>query len=207
MSSPVRRQGAIIVAAGLALVGLASAPSSAVNADQGSTVVSATPAAFTPHVMNGSVNAITQLGNEVIAAGTFTKVSPAGTYANTADDLTRNGIFAFNATTGVIDASFNPNLGGSANSLDTDGTSIYVGGSFGSVGGNTAIKRVVKLTAGGAVVSAFKAVPNSAVNEVVVRGSRVYVGGAFTSVKSGTVTTPAVRSPLWTAAPAPFWRG
>src|ERR1700712_871936 len=189
MSLHLRRRATGLSVAGLALVGLAAAPSSAVNVDQGATVVSAAPATFTPHVRNGSVNAITQLGNEVIAAGTFTKVSPAGTYSNTADDLTRNRIFAFNATTGVIDPNFNPNLGGSANSLDTDGTSIYVGGTFSAVGGNTAYKRVVKLTAAGVPVSAFKAVPSGGVNEVVVRGSRVYIGGAFTSVKSGTVTT------------------
>ena len=60
--------------------------------------------------MNGSVNAITQVGNKIIAAGTFTKVSPAGTYDDTSDDLTRNRIFAFDATTGAIDPSFDPNL-------------------------------------------------------------------------------------------------
>jgi hypothetical protein len=188
MSARLRSQGAFLSLAAMALVGVA-APSSAVNADHGSTVVSATPSTFTPHVMNGSVNAITQVGDKIIAAGTFTKVSPAATYSNTADDVTRNGIFAFNATTGAIDPGFDPNLGGTANSIDTDGTSIYVGGKFTSVGGNTAYKRVVKLTAAGAVVSAFKAVPNKAVAEVVVRGSRVYVGGSFTSVKSGTITS------------------
>ena len=78
----------------------------------------------------------------------------------------------------------------SAAAEDTDGsTSIYVGGSFSSVGGNTAIKRVVKLSATGTVVSAFTAVPNLAVNEVVYRTGRLYVGGAFTSIKRGTVTT------------------
>ena len=110
-------------------------------------------------------------------------------FGNTGDDVVRNRIFAFDATTGAIDPAFNPNLGGAANSLDTDGTYVYVGGSFGSVGGNSAIKRVVKLTAAGAVVGAFNAVPNKVVNEVVVRGSRLYVGGAFTSVRSGAVTT------------------
>jgi hypothetical protein len=139
--------------------------------------------------MNGSVNAITQVGNTIIAAGTFTSVSPAGTFANTADDVVRNRIFAFDATTGAIVSGFDPNLGGAANSLDTDGTSVYVAGSFGSVGGNTAIKRVVKLTAAGAVDSRFKAIPSSAVNEVVVRPGRVYVGGSFTSIKRGTVIT------------------
>jgi hypothetical protein len=139
--------------------------------------------------MNGSVNAITQVGNEIVAAGTFTKVSPAGTYSNTADDLVRNGIFAFNATTGVIDPTFNPNLTGAANSIDTDGTNIYVSGKFTAVGGNTAYKRIVKLTAAGNVVPGFVAVPNKEVQEVVVRGTRVYIGGDFTSVKNGKVTS------------------
>ena len=120
MSARLRRQGAILTAAGLTIVGLAAAPSSAVNADQGATVVSAAPATFTPHVMNGSVNAITQVGNKIIAAGTFTTVSRPD--LRTSANITRNRIFAFDATTGVIDTSFNPNLSGAANSLDTDGT-------------------------------------------------------------------------------------
>ncbi|MGZ4448909.1 MAG: malectin domain-containing carbohydrate-binding protein [Nocardioides sp.] len=185
----LRRSGALLTVAALAALPLVPPSASAVNADLGTSVVSANPADFTPHVMNGSVNAITQVGNRIIAAGTFTKVSPAGTFSNTADDVVRNRIFAFDATTGAIDASFNPNLGGSANSLTTDGTFVYVGGSFSSVGGNTAIKRVVKLTASGTVVGTFNAVPDKAVNEVVASGSRLYVGGAFTSVRSGGVTS------------------
>lgn len=183
------RQGVTLLATSLTVLVAATLPSAAVNADHGNRVVSANPADVTPHVMNGSVNAITQVGNKIIAAGTFTSVSPANSYANTADDLVRNRIFAFDATTGAIDTAFNPNLGGAVNSLDTDGTYVYAAGAFGSVGGNTAIKRVVKLTASGAVVPAFNAVPNSQVNEVVVRGSRVYVGGGFTSVRSSGVTS------------------
>ncbi len=189
MSSRLRRRAAVLSVVGLTLVGLESSPASAVNTDLGSAVVSANPADFTPHAMNGSVNAITQVGNEIIAAGTFTSVSPSGTFGNTSDDVARNRIFAFNATTGAIDMSFNPNLGGPVNSLDTDGTYIYAAGSFSSAGGSTSVKRLVKLTASGSVVSQFKAVPNSYVNDVVVRGSRVYIGGAFTSVKNGTTVS------------------
>ena len=187
--SSLRRVCVGATVASLLLLGLAAAPATAVNADHGDRVVSAAPATFTPHVMNGAVTAITQVGSKVIVAGTFTSVSPAATFSNKSDDLTRNRIFAFDATTGVIDPGFNPSLGGAANSLATDGTNIYAAGAFGSVGGNTAIKRLVKLTAAGAVVPAFKSVPNKAVNEVVVRGTRVFLGGAFTSVKSGTVTS------------------
>jgi hypothetical protein len=189
MHTRLRGHGAVLLVASLTLLGLGSPQAGAFNADHATSVVSANPADFTPHVMNGSVNAITQVGNKIIAAGTFTSVSPAGTFGNTSDDLVRNRIFAFDATTGAIDRGFNPNLGGAADSLDTDGTSIYVGGSFGSVGGDPAIKRVVKLTPDGAVVSGFKAVPNAGVNEVVVRGSRVYIGGGFTSIRSRTVTS------------------
>ena len=183
------RSSAAVAAAVASLLILPAAPVAAYNADHGDRIVSARPASFTPHVMDGAVTAITQVGNRVIVAGTFTKVSPSATYSNTADDVTRNRIFAFDATTGAIDTAFNPNLGGSANSLATDGTSIWVGGTFGSVGGNTAIKRVVKLSATGAVVSGFRSVPNSGVNEVVYQSGRVYIGGSFTSVVSGGVTS------------------
>ena len=189
MDAHLRRSGAALLVASLTALGLGSAPAGAVNANHGNQVVSADPAGFTPHVMNGSVNAITQIGNKIIAAGTFTSVSPSGTFGSTGDDVTRNRIFAFDATTGVIDPAFNPNLGGAATSLAADGNFVYVGGQFNSVGGNTAIKRVVKLTAAGAVVGAFNAVPNKVVNDIVLRGSRLYIGGSFTSVRSSGVNS------------------
>ncbi|MFC4784381.1 malectin domain-containing carbohydrate-binding protein [Nocardioides sp. MAHUQ-72] len=160
------------------------------NADHGNRIVSVDPVRGTPHVMDGAVLAITQVGNRVIAAGTFTKVSPADTYTDTSDDITRNGMFAFDATTGAIDMAFNPNIGGEVRSVDTDGTSIYAAGSFKSVGGKTGFKRLVKLDLTGTPVTNFKAVPSATTNEVVVRGGRVYVGGGFTSIKSRTVTYP-----------------
>ncbi len=194
MNTLLRRATAFLAGSALVVLALGSSPSQAVNADHGTQVVSDRPVLGTPHVMNGTVTAITQVGDKIIAAGTFTSVSPSATFEDTSDDITRNRIFAFDATTGVIDPTFNPNLGGAANSLDTDGTYIYVGGAFGSVKGSTAIKRVVKLNASGAVVAAFKAVPNADVNEVVVRGPRLYIGGAFTQVKrgSGTATRRAL---------------
>jgi hypothetical protein len=185
--SVLRRAAALVALPALALTGLA--PAGAVNADHGARIVSANPADNTPHAMNGAVIAMAQLGNKIIAAGTFTSVSPAGTFGNKADDVTRNRIFAFDATTGQIDPTFNPNLGGAVNSLTTDGTYVYAGGSFTSVGGSSAVQRVVKLDASGRVVAGFSAVPNKTVNEVVVRGSRLYVGGSFTSIRSGTTTS------------------
>src|SRR5205823_3874426 len=143
----------VAVACAFATTGSAQA----VNAAQ-SSVVSTNPADFTPQVMNGSVQGIVQIGSKIVAVGTFTTVRQT---LNSAD-ITRNHVFAFDATTGTIDAAFNPNLNGSANSVDTDGTYVYVGGSFSTVNGVTQ-RRVAKLTAAGALVPGFAA-PSAAVN-------------------------------------------
>lgn len=174
------------VAAGTASL---AAPAVAVNTAHTS-IVSANPDNFTPHVMNGSVQAIVQIGTKIVAAGTFTTVRQT----LTGPDITRNYMFAFNATTGVIDTAFNPNFGGPVKSLATDGTYVYAGGSFTSVSGQTATKRVAKLTATGALVPGLRA-PNNAVNDVVLRGSRLYVGGKFTNV-GGTATPRAALAAL-----------
>jgi hypothetical protein len=183
-----RRRLAALAATALMAPLLATTPALAVNTQHGDRVVSEMPTRGTPHVMDGAVTAITQVGSRIVVAGTFTRVSPADTFTDTGDDLTRNRIFAFDAETGVIDPAFNPNLGGPANSLDTDGTHLYVGGSFSSVGGVSGIKRVAKLNLDGTPVTEFKAVPNKVVNEVVLRDGTLYVGGAFTSVKSRGTT-------------------
>jgi Malectin domain len=186
MSRRAPARGRLVAAVGafslLAAMAIAATPAAAVNVNQGSQVVSTDPADFTPQVTNGSVNALVQLGSNIYAAGTFTTVRQTLTSAN----ITRNRIFAFNATTGVIDPTFNPNLNGAVNSLDTDGTSIFAGGSFTTANG-LAAKRVVKLTTAGTLAAGQPKAPNSGVNEVVVRGSRLYIGGAFTNV-GGTGT-------------------
>jgi hypothetical protein len=179
------RRGLLVgLAAGALAIAMAGVaiPASAVNSPQTS-VVSQNPADYTPQVMNGSVQGITQIGSKIVAVGTFTTVRQTLTSA----DITRHGIFAFDAATGAIDMGFDPNLGGNANSVDNDGTYIYVGGAFTSVGGSSATKRLAKLTAAGVNVPGLK-VPNKAVNEVVVRGTRLYIGGAFTNV--GGAGTP-----------------
>ena len=154
--------------------------------------------------MNGTVMGITQVGSKIVAAGTFTSVSPSATFSNKADDLTRNRIFAFDATTGVIDPSFNPNLGGAANSDRHRRHLPLRRRRLRLVGGNTAIKRLVKLDASGQVVSTFKSVPSAVVNEVVVCAARGCTSAAsFKNLKSGGVTsTRGPPSPRSTPPPA-----
>ncbi|MFV0460825.1 MAG: PKD domain-containing protein [Actinomycetales bacterium] len=157
---------------------LAPTPAMAVNADLGAQIVSDNPANWTPHVVDGSVNDLVELNGMIYAVGTFTTVRQS----DGAPDLTRNGIFAFDATTGQIAADFDPNLSGGANSIVTDGTSLYVGGDFNAVNDNTRHRKVAMLDpVTGRPVRKLVS-PNSAVNEVVVRGTTLYVGGRFSSV-------------------------
>lgn len=166
--------------------GVARASGSAeVAAAQDGQLVSDFPRLGTPHAMNGSVLGITQIGETIIAVGSFTRVSPASTFHNKRDDLTRRGIFAFDAQTGEIDRSFRVSLGGgSATAVDTDGTDLYVAGDFTSVNGDSGYRRLVKLSSSGTVASSFRTTPGAVVDTLVVSGARVYVGGAFTSVRS-----------------------
>src|SRR5262245_38562060 len=119
---PMRRISTLIVALATAASGLAllpTTPAAAVDADHGSTIVSADPANFTPQIMDdtGIVYAITQVGSQIVVGGVFTQVKqPGGT------PVTRSNLFAFDATTGVINPTFAPTFDGEVDSLATDGT-------------------------------------------------------------------------------------
>ena len=143
-------------------------------------VVSADPVNFTPNITNGKVEAIVQVGNRMIVAGTFTQAQNAG--SNTT--LTRNRILAFNATTGVIDTAFNPNVNGEITSMVVapGGTSLIIAGTFTSVGG-AAATRIAKIDAvTGARISAFTATAAATVNDMALWGSKVILGGSFNKV-------------------------
>ena len=170
------RRACAVAVLGLALLAGGLSPAAAVNTDLGQQVVSADPANSTPQIMDGSVKSITQIGSKIVAVGDFTLVRPKGSKT----DLTRNGIVAFDATTGALDTAFDTDFGsGFPRSIDTDGTYLYVGGSFSTVDGVTH-RRLARLTASGVLVPGLTT-PDNVVNEVVVRGSRLFVGGKFTS--------------------------
>ena len=52
------------------------------------------PANFTPHILNGTVYSIVQVGDQIVVGGTFTQVRTA----TSSTVITRNRVFAFNAT-------------------------------------------------------------------------------------------------------------
>ena len=129
------------------------------------------------------------MGSKVIVGGTFTRVQAAGS----AVTLTRNFVFAFDMNTGVIDQNFVPQLNNQVEALapGPDGQSVFVGGSFSSVNGNTGIRRLARLNlANGQAVAGFQPNPATGVLALVVRGPWLYVSGSFQQI--GGVSRSAI---------------
>ena len=176
------------------LVGLMAQPGAAVNVPQ-AVVVSSNPANWTPHVLNGKVAAIVQVGNKIVAGGQFTQVASA---AAPTTAIARSNIFAFDATTGAIDTAFAPVLDAQVESLAVapDGLHVFAGGSFTKING-VAQKGLVKLRlSDGARITAFKGKTNARVKDMAVSGGRLYIGGTFTTVDGVTRTALAAVDPV-----------
>lgn len=166
-----------LVAIGLGLV-VATVPAVAGAAPALGVVVSANPANHTPNVASGAVYKFVQVGGTMYAGGSFSSVStapgvsPGGTF-------TRNNLVAFDPASGVI-RSFAPNVAGEVWALASNGTSLYVGGTFATVNG-VARRGVAKLDpVTGAVDTAFNANFGSGrVTDAAVVGGRLLVAGTF----------------------------
>jgi hypothetical protein len=166
--------------AAVVLVGLMAQPGGAVNVPQ-PVVVSADPANWTPHVLDGKVDAIVAVGGKIVAGGLFTQVA-------TADDPTtpipRSNIFAFDAATGAIDPNFAPVMDGEVESLAVapDGLHVFAGGRFTKIDG-AAQKSLAKLRlSDGARITQFKGKTNARVKDMALSGGTLYIGGTFATV-------------------------
>jgi uncharacterized membrane protein len=145
------------------------------------TVVSA----FNPN-MSSSVSALALTSDNAIlyAGGAFSTVNGA---------TTRNRLAAFTTSNGTVVSAFNPNMGATVSSLalSSDGTKIYAGGTFTTVGVTTYNRLAGIATSTGAAISAFN--PNltsvaigAAALALTPDNSKLYVGGLFTAVGATT---------------------
>lgn len=168
----------------LALIGglfLAGAPSAVRAAETpAGRLVSDDPANFTPHVIDGRVYSIVQVGDTMILGGQFTQ-----TRNNSSQTvIPRTNVVAFNATTGVI-TPFAPNPNGTVNVVlpTGDGETVWVGGTFTTIGG-VARKNLAKVrVSDGTVVTQFNA-GNIAgqVKDLRLVGGHLWVAGGFTHI-------------------------
>ncbi len=178
-----------VLTAGALIVGMTASPALAVQTAQ-DRVVSEAPAAFTPNVLNGQVEAVVQVGNTMIIGGSFSQVQAAGSTTT----LTRNNILAFNATNGALSTTFVPSFDGEVTSLlvAPDGQSVYVGGFFNNVNGQASQSLAKLSVANGQRVAAFTPPSmDGRVKDLRLTGGRLWVAGTFDNV-SGVARTGLV---------------
>jgi len=122
---------------------------------------------------NGRVCSLAVSGSTVYAGGDFTSIG----------GQSRNCIAALNAATGNATA-WNPNAGEYdpyVYALAVSGSTVYVGGRFTTIGGQTR-NGMAGLDAATGQVTAWNPNANSSVFALAVSSSTVYVGGAFTRI-------------------------
>jgi len=144
-------------------------------------VVSEDPARHTPHVASDALVArpevytMAQAGDTMVAGGKFQTVESA----DRATTYARSNLFTFSATTGEL-TDLAPDVDGSVWALATDGTSVYVGGQFQTVGGElrpTLAK--IDATTGELDPSFNPPMKGGRVTELVLVNGRLLVGGSI----------------------------
>ncbi len=139
-------------------------------------VVHTTPLAT--YQTNGRVNAIVIQNGVIYIGGRFTAVRPAG---SSSGSVTRNHVAALSQATGQV-LPWDPNANGTVQALAAGPGTIYLGGSFSTVGGSSHSRLAAVDPVSGAAVSGFAPRPSGTVNSLALSGSTLYAGGSFTSV-------------------------
>jgi PKD repeat protein len=143
-------------------------------------VVAAIPKSGTPNVNNGTVLTITKVGNTMVLGGSFTTASPSGAAGTV---YTLPYVMAFDATTGAINTNFLPAVNKPVNAVLPGPTAntVYIGGNFTTVGGQS-IKglTLVNLSDGSRVAGFTTPVMNGLTNTIERVNNRLFVGGTFT---------------------------
>ena len=127
------------------------------------------------------------LGNFLYVAGEFTTVRTLS-----AGTLSRPYLFRMNLTginDGKVDTTWTPTVSGPVYHLETDGTSLFIAGTFTTVNG-TGRNNLAKLsaTAPGAVDAGWNPSPNGDVSDLKFANSQLYVCGGFSSAGGAAPT-------------------
>jgi hypothetical protein len=130
---------------------------------------------------NGRVNAVVTVGDRIYLGGAFTEVSNR----SGSQVVARNRLAAFDATTGAVVPDWNPGANDEVLALaaSEDGSRLFAGGRFTSVGGEQRLRLAAVGTADGAVDRQWVAHASWHVRALEVSGSRLYVGGMFAKIK------------------------
>ena len=133
--------------------------------------------------VNGTVYAVATVGDRVYVGGFFsTATSPSGLSAP------RANLAAFDINTGELLTSWRADVAGAVIALASDGTSLWVGGSFSRIG-NQNHGRIAKVALDtGAPDASFQANADANVRAIDVVGSSLYLGGNFATMNGASAT-------------------
>jgi WD40 repeat protein len=127
--------------------------------------------------VSGQVYATLVVGDTVYVGGSF-----GSAQQRNGPSTTRGNVAAFSRTTGALITSWRSDANATVRALATDGSSLYIGGAFTSIGG-TGTRFLAKVSlATGAVDTGFRPNVNQRVYGLAAAGGSVYAGGNFTSV-------------------------
>ncbi|MCU1353325.1 MAG: metallophosphoesterase [Acidimicrobiales bacterium] len=127
--------------------------------------------------MDGQTYAVATAGNVVYVGGAFTQVTaPDGTVTP------RRNLAAFDRTTGALLPGFRADTNGTIRALVTDGATLWVGGSYSSIGAVTRARLAALDAATGAPRAGFRSDASAIVYGLDLRAGRLFVGGSFTTL-------------------------
>lgn len=131
----------------------------------------------------GGVSDLLVAGNFLYVGGSFTTVRTLSAGTISRPHLLR--IFLSGPNEGKIDTAFVPALNGPVGKLESDGTSLFLAGSFSTVNG-TGRLRMAKLLTGGADPDAldgtWNPAPNNPVADLEYASPHLYVSGDFNQI-------------------------
>jgi hypothetical protein len=188
------RRALILVGVGALALTMTATPASA-----------ATPSAtaMATWMTNGTVYAVAYAGGAVYLGGSFTAVRATN---KSTTPVTRNNLAAFSASTGAL-LPWNPNAGGLVRAIAVGPTgTVYVGGQFSTVAGQSR-RNVAAVTGDTGALTSWRPKPDALIRAIDLSpdGTTVYLGGNFATV-SGVARVGAAAVSASTGAVVTGWR-
>jgi hypothetical protein len=149
---------------------------------------------------NGRVSALLVVNGKIYVGGQFTSALDGN-----GKWVPRAGLAEVDATTGTLDSAWQASANKAVSALATDGTLLFVGGSFSTLDGASRKNLGAVSLATGQPTSWTPGTPDKAVLALAVMGTRVFAGGEFQAV-GGSVRSHLAAFSTGTGALDPTWR-
>lgn len=177
----------LVLAMAMAIVGIPVGASAATLAPDTPDATWQTGGRSASDFTGSRVNSIAVTSSRYYLGGSFTNVRPSGG-AFGSGNVARNRLAAFDGS-GTLVASWNPNANGTVNAVTVDPGSgtVFVGGTFTSIGGKTHT-RLAAIDPVTGVPATWNPAPNGQVDDLLVANGRLYVVGRFTSIAGSSRT-------------------